>query len=299
MSQQDDDPAADCDGGVFYDLDDALTVKPDIVVIANPTSLHLPVLQAALDAGAAVFVEKPISHTLEGVNEVVALAEQRQATVAVGCQLRFHPALARLKALIDERKLGRIVAVHAQQAEYLPSYHPYEDYRQSYAARRDLGGGVILTQIHELDYLQWIFGVPTSVYALGGTIGDLGIDVEDSVTALLSCEPAEGPVAISLHLDYLQRPPRRSCVVVGDGGTIEVDLIEPSLTWTNTDGDVMERNAYPDFERSQLFLDEMRQFLGATASGSRVAVTLAEGVDTLRTAMALHASLESGQVERP
>jgi len=299
LAQSRDDPTVDCDGGVYFDLDRALSDQPDIVVIATPTSLHLPVLRAALEIGAAVFVEKPISHDLEGVNEVMALAEDRNATVAVGCQLRFHPALQSLKSLTGGGAIGRVLSVRAEQGEYLPSYHPYEDYRQSYAARKDLGGGVVLTQIHELDYLQWIFGAPTAVYALGGTIGDLEIDVEDSVTALLACETAARPVPISLHLDYLQRPPRRGCVVTGAEGSIAVDLLKPSLTWTNADNVILQEEDYPDFQRSELFLAEMRHFLAAASTGSEVAVTLAEGARALRTAMAIKTSLSSGRVERP
>src|SRR5204863_1605636 len=106
-------------------------------------------------------------------DELIATARSRDAVVAVGCQLRSHPALRRLHDLLAEGVLGRLIAVHVEQGEYLPGWHSYEDYRQSYAARRELGGGVVLTQIHELDYVHWLFGLPQRVFAVGGRLGSL------------------------------------------------------------------------------------------------------------------------------
>jgi predicted dehydrogenase len=292
-----DRPEEVCDGGVFYDLEEALATRPELVVIATPTSLHLDAAMAALRSGAAVFIEKPIAHSLEGVDELNRLASEYGATVTIGCQLRFHPALRALKRLIDDGKLGRLVAVHAEQGEYLPSYHPYEDYRESYAARRDLGGGVVLTQIHELDYLQWIFGVPRSVYAVGGTVGALGIDVEDTVDALLANQIDGKPLAIHVHLDFLQRPSRRRCRVVGDMGCIEVDLLEPSLVWTGSDGEIRLEERYPGFDRSELFVEEMRSFVEAVDGSHDVEVGLAHATDTLRIAVAVRESMKTGEAQ--
>ena len=101
--------------------------------------------------------------------------------------MRFHPCLQRLHELVQEKKVGRILSVRAEIGEYLPGWHTYEDYRQMYASRQDLGGGVILSQIHELDYLYWLFGLPRSVYALGGHLSRLEIDVEDTADILMEC----------------------------------------------------------------------------------------------------------------
>lgn len=290
-------PDADCDGGVFFDLDEALAGRPDIVVVSTPTSLHLRFVEAAVLAGSAVFVEKPISHDMDGVAELANLIVDRGATVAVGCQLRFHPSLIDLERLVRQGVPGQLITVDVEQAEYLPSYHPYEDYRSSYAARRDLGGGVLLTQIHELDYLQWLFGVPTRVFAMGGRIGNLEIDVEDSVSALLAQDFQGHPLAVRLHLDYLQRPPRRTCRVVGEDASIHVDLRNPSTTVTDNAGNIVQHDEYPEFSRSELFLKEMSEFLAAARGERSVTVDFAHAVDTLRTASAIRTSMETGQAQ--
>ena len=287
----------DCNGGVFTDIGAALAAGPDIVLVCNPTRLHVPVAYAAVRAGASVFLEKPLSDDLQGVAELQALAAERQAVVAVGCQLRYHPALLRLRELLGKEALGRLVTAQVEEGEYLPGWHPYEDYRESYAARRDLGGGVVLTQIHELDYVHWLFGLPRRVYAVGGTLGSLDIDVEDTASALFHHHVDGRSVPVHVHLDYLQRPPRRTCRVVGEDGSIAVDLRAPSLVWTDADGRVVERDDYEDFERAHMFVDELADFIDCVRHHRAPEVGLAHAADTLRLALAVRRSLALGRLE--
>ena len=138
------------------DLAAALSEQPDAVFITNPSSMHLPVAQAAADAGCALFIEKPLAHTWEGVERLIQTVERRGSVAMLGYQMRFHPGLRRLKTLLHAGAIGRTVSARLDFGEYLPDWHPYEDYRESYAARRSLGGGVLLSQIHEFDYLCWL-----------------------------------------------------------------------------------------------------------------------------------------------
>lgn len=292
------DPETDCNGGVYTDLEAALAQRPQIVLVCNPTSLHAEVTAASVRAGAAVFVEKPLSHEPEGLEELARLVAERDAVVTVGCQLRYHPTLRRARQLLEEGVLGRLIAVHAEVGEYLPSFHPYEDYRRSYAARSDLGGGVVLTQIHEIDYLQWFFGPPASVFAVGGRLGELEIDVEDTASALLACCVEGRPLPVHVHLDYLQRPSRRSCSIRGTDGSLELDLRQPSLRWSDDAGTVILEERYEGFERNDMFLDELRHFLAAARHEEAVAVSLQEGIDAVRIASALRRSLVTGELER-
>lgn len=297
LTAENGDPEADCNGGVFTDLDEALATGPDVVLVCTPSRLHIGPAIAAVRAGAAVFVEKPLSADMTGVDQLVAEARAHDAVVAVGCQLRFHPALRELRVMLRDGAVGTLLAVHVEQAEYLPSFHPYEDYRQSYASRRSLGGGVALTQIHELDYLQWLFGLPRRLFAVGGTLGDLEIDVEDTVSALLECRLDHAPLPVHVHLDYLQRPPRRTCRVVGTEGTISLDLREPLLVRTDNSGNVLEENRFPGHVRARMFTDELRAFLEAARRERPPEVGLDHAVGTLRIAEAMLASMRDGTVQ--
>ena len=136
--------------------------------------------------------------------------------------------------MLAARAIGRIVAVRAEVGEYLPGWHPYEDYRQMYASRADLGGGVVLSQIHEIDYLYWLFGMPRRLMAMGGHLSSLEIDVEDTASILMECVVDGRPIPVHLHQDYVQRPPSRTCQIIGDDGKILVDF--RSLSVTHFDG---------------------------------------------------------------
>ena len=115
----------------------------------------------------------------------------------VGYQLRFHPCLLALQRALHENSLGHLLSVRAHVGEYLPGWHPYEDYRQMYASRSDLGGGVLVTQIHEFDYLYALFGLPRRVFAIGGHWSHLEIDVEDVASTLMEFQFAGATFARS------------------------------------------------------------------------------------------------------
>ena len=140
--------------------------KPDAVVVANPTALHLDIAIPAAEAGCHLFLEKPISGSLGRVDQLEATAKRSGSRILVGFQFRFHPTLRKAAELIAAGDLGKILTIHAHWGEYMPNWHPWEDYRQAYAAREDLGGGVIRTLTHPLDYVRWLGGEVTEVRAL-------------------------------------------------------------------------------------------------------------------------------------
>src|ERR1700733_4842501 len=215
---------------VFPSLDAALAENPAIAFICNPSNLHVQATLACIRAGCDVFVEKPLSDSMVGIDELVRAAVEQKRIAMVGYQLRFHPCLRKLAETVHSGALGNLLGVRATIGEYLPAWHPYEDYRQMYAARADLGGGVVLSQIHEFDFLYSLFGLPDSVYAIGGHWSELEIDVEDTASILMESSVNGRPLPIQLHQDYLQSPPNRQCEVIGDRGRTVMDLQAQTVT---------------------------------------------------------------------
>lgn len=275
----------------FQDLDAALAERPDAVFVCNPTSLHAATALAAMEAGCHVFIEKPLADTADAIGPMIQLACRKQLVAAVGYQMRCHPALLRARELIRGGAIGPVRSVRAEFGEYLPDAHPYEDYRISYAARAALGGGVILCYIHEFDYLFWMFGMPVTLSTTGGRLGALEIDVEDTAVTNMQCCVDGHRVTIEVRQNFLQRPPARTCTVVGDRGTISVDLRGSTL---RAEGAVTEVSTYP-IARNELFLQELRHFLSALAGQAAPIVTLAEAAQSLKIALAAKASLISGE----
>lgn len=265
--------------------------QPDAVVVANPTALHLPVALAAAQANCHLFLEKPVSHSLDGLDQLQA--EARHLQVLVGFQFRFHPGLEAVRQLLQDGAIGRVICAQVHWGEYLPGWHPWEDYRQGYSARSDLGGGVLLTLCHPFDYLRWLLGEVQTVSATVGQLSQLDLDVEDVADVTLQFE--SGAIA-TVHLDYVQRPPNHGLQIIGQAGTIR---------WNNADGAVQCYRAEADawttipaaaeFERNTLFMDEMRHFLDCIAGSCPPRVTLQDGVQALAIALAAKQSASEGR----
>lgn len=280
---------------VFTTLEDALAENPSAVIIANPTSMHLSVARAAAEAGCHLFVEKPISHTLEGVEELLGIIKEKKLVTLVGYQWRFHPMLEHIKNMLERETIGKVISVMAEFGEYLPHWHPYEDYRQSYAARHELGGGVLLTQIHDFDYLGWLFGWPKRVFCSGGKLSSLEIDVEDTANTMLECEIDGRQVPIHVHQDYVQTPHVRGFKVIGDEGRIEVDLANSTFTLFNK-GQEVDTPRFDTIDRNQIFLAEMNHFLACIEGNAVSRLTAEESVNSLRVALAARESLRTGTI---
>ena len=212
----------------------------------------------------------------------------------VGYQLRFHPCLRALAETVKSGILGSLLGVRATVGEYLPNWHPYEDYRQMYAARADLGGGVVLSQIHEFDYLYSLFGVPSRIYALGGHWSDLEIDVEDTASILMECSFAKrpssrptpsrlSPVTSFPTVRSDRRPwPRRH----GSACTDRKCLYARELQHPRS-------RSFAGFERNQLFIDQLKHFLDCVKSRTKPVVDLHDGSQSLRMALAAKKSIET------
>lgn len=281
---------------VFDDLNQALAQKPDAVFICNPTSMHIPVALAAAECGYPIFIEKALSHNLDGVSELIRMVEDKGITAMVGYQMRFHPCLKALQEIVRTGGIGRILAVNAEVGEYMPGWHKYEDYREMYASRKDLGGGVIVSQIHEFDYILWLFGFPNRVFALGGHLSSLEIDVEDVAAISMEVNVDGGIVPVHLHQDYIQRPPSRTCKVIGDKGKVVIDFAELTVVHYAENGIVAAEYDFTGFDRNQLFIDELTHFLSCIKNKVDPCVTIRDGAQSLRMALAAKESLETGVV---
>ncbi len=294
---------------VETDLREALKKhKPDAVIVANPTSLHLETAVPAAEAGCHILLEKPISGSSVGLSQLEAAVQKSGSKVLVAFQFHFHPGLMRAKQLISNGEIGRIISAHVHFGEYLPAWHPWEDYRQGYAARSDLGGGVVLTQCHSLDYLPWLVGKVKSVWGFTGKISDLEVDVED--TAEIGLRFESGALG-NLHLDFNQQPPAHRFEIIGTKGTIKWDLSDGTTRIYRASAESLaistgrdikaggEWEAYPlpeGWERNVMFLDQMKHFVDVIHGKAEPTCPLEAGVRVQHLVEAIHKSNATGQV---
>ena len=272
----------------YADLDEALAARPDAVFVCTPSSQHLEIARRAALAGCHLFIEKPLSHTLDGIEELRGTVASRGLVALLGCQWRYHPTVRWLRRALDAGEFGRVHRARIEYAEYLPDWHPYEDYRASYAARRALGGGVVLTQIHDYDLAWWLFGAPRVVTASGGHLSDLEIDVEDTVDAHLD----GGSIPVTIRQSFASRPPRRAITLETDRGCVTIDLLAARVS--TADG-LPSPPGRGEYRRNDMFVDEARHFLACLSGAASPEVSLDDGIAVLRLALAVKASLDSGR----
>lgn len=273
-------------------LEEALAHRPKAALVCSPPALQLGVARAAVDAGCHLFVEKPIAPALDGLDDLLAAARTRGVATLVGYNMRFHPQLRRIRGWLEAGRIGRVCSLRAEVGQWLPDWHPWEDYRRMYSARRALGGGVVLDLIHELDYVRWLFGPVTEVRAWAGRTSSLEIDTEDTAEIVLRF--AGGAVG-SVHLDYVQRAPARGCRIVGEEGTIVWDFFADELRLFEAARGEWRVERLEDYERNAMYRDEMAHFLALIAGRERSAVDLAEGIESLRLALAVKEASEGGR----
>ncbi len=268
--------------------------KPDAVIVANPTALHLDVAIPTAEAGCAILLEKPISHSTERLDQLEAAVRKSGSKVLVGFQFRFHPGLLRAKQLIADGEIGRLISAHVHFGEYLPAWHPWEDYRKGYAARADMGGGVLLTQCHSLDYLPWLMGRVESVWGFLAKLSDLEIDVDD--TAKIGTRFESGALG-SLHLDYNQQPPSHHFEIIGAKGSLQWDLSDGATRIYRAEKKDWE--AYPlpaGWERNVMFMEQMKHFVSVVHGQAEPSCTLNDGIKVQQLVHAIQESNSMGSI---
>ncbi|RLD18663.1 MAG: hypothetical protein DRI36_00805 [Caldiserica bacterium] len=247
---------------VYSDLEKALKEsKPFVSFITNPTSLHVETAYKCALAGSHLFIEKPISHKVgKKERRLLSIVRRKNLKVMVGYMMRFHPAFKKIKNLIQKGSIGKPLFSRSVWGEYLPDWHPWEDYRISYAGRRELGGGPALTLSHDIDMAIWLFGKPVSVTGVPSFGSHLEINTEHAVDILIRFESG---VVSNIHLDYIQSPPTRIWEVVCDYGRVIFDYYNGKLC-------LFKKGKKFQFdvrvERNKLFIDEIKYFFKCIAT---------------------------------
>jgi len=215
-------------------IDEAYEHNPDLAVIAMPTAFHAEHIIKAAERGVDVFVEKPGATNIKEAKNIVSAVKLNDVRFFISYQRRFHPLISKFKEIIKCGDIGKVMSIKITIASNVPDWHPYEDFRQLYACRSDLGGGVLTTETHEIDFLTWIFGAPKKVFCVRGCRGPFDIDVEDSAELLLDY----GSFATQLSMCFMQKKQQRTFEVFGQNGWIKLDLnaqeIEKGVNGLNT-----------------------------------------------------------------
>ncbi|MCP4594357.1 MAG: aminotransferase class III-fold pyridoxal phosphate-dependent enzyme [bacterium] len=290
---------ADAHGAVavFESLEDALLQRADAAVLCTPTGLHLEGLSRCVADRVPVYVEKPIAARVQpALLHVLREADASCCTIVVGANLRYMPGAAELTGLLREKRLGRLVGIHAHAGAYLPEWRPnreLRDYRQSYSANPN-EGGAMLDFVHEFDLMRWWGGEVQTVSALIRHASDLQIEAEDVADVLLKF--ASGATG-TLHVDYLERVPRRFIQLLFTEGRAIWDVIAQKVEVVDAAGEVTTPVDLPDYDIDHCYQDALGDFLRAIGDlgQARCVQTGWDGAAALALVDAARASAETSR----
>ena len=279
--------------GVFLDIDSALSfVNFDIALVCSPPYLNVEQTKKLLSSNVNVFVEKPLSNTLENIDDLVALSKNKNKVVQIGYNWRFYKGLKFIQEILNKGSIGRILWVRSEFGKYLPEWRPQQDYRNNYTAIKSEGGGIIFDASHELDYLKWLFGDIHSVFCVSDRLGDLDIDVEDTASIILNF--SSGCIG-EVHLDFIQRTQTKSCKIVGSEGTLFWDYNGEESSISIFDSKTNETEKFDmSCDPNDKYIDELESFLDCVKNKRSPIVDLDNAIDTLKIIMAAYESSDKG-----
>ena len=264
-------------------IEEALSSPPDLAVIASPNRFHVEQANACARIGCHLLIEKPLGSDVDGVDELISEIEAQGLFAHVGSNWKFHAAFAAMKRLLDERRVGQVTGAQVLAGQWLPDWHPWEDFRKGYSARADLGGGVVLDS-HELDYLTWLLGPVRETTGMTAHSGALDIETED-VAAI--CLRFESGALATLQLDYIQREYRRRYHISGDAGTIEWDVRSGVVNCYRAETGRTETIETPLGDVNDMYVAQMQHVLDGVRGGVAPVTPVAVAAKVLAMQIAL------------
>ncbi len=242
----------------IYDKKEFLALEIDGYILSNPTSLHIEALNLVCSKNKAIFIEKPFTNSLAEMNSVKDIETNK---IQIGFCLRFHEIAERIKEIIDTNQLGDIYHSRLYVGQYLPSWHPYTDYRTEYFSKKELGGGSIRTLSHEIDLAIHFFGKPISFKTFKNKISDLEIDVDDYALLLLQYKKHLSRIEI----DFLNKKKERRGILFGTKADLHYDFFENTIKLYDTNTDLILNEKLP---KGNMYYNQMKAFLKLVNSGT-------------------------------
>jgi predicted dehydrogenase len=249
---------------IITNWNDALAKKPLAAIICTPTAQHLQQTLDCINNGIHVLVEKPIAHENIDATSIIEAIQKNNVLVQVAYMMRYHPLLKQVKTFVESKQFGNLVNIQTFWGEYLPAWHPWEDYRTSYAAQKESGGGAALTLSHDIDVANWIAGADVNRFAAFPN-HHTALEVNTNAAFDLSIAYANN-VTAHVHVNYCQPIAQRWYKFIFDQAVMDVDFFKSSLSISTKEN--VEEVLLPSFDRNDLFIAQAKDFFQRIASGN-------------------------------
>ena len=255
---------------------DSLPNSIDFVIISNVTSMHEATILEMLHYKFPLFIEKPVLGSLNKADEILKKIEKENILTYVACNLRFHPAIKFTKNYLATNK-PRINEVNIYCGSYLPDWRPNRDFKTVYSANKEMGGGVHLDLIHEIDYCLWLFGFPESFIVSKQSVSSLAISAIDSVNYHLTYID----FGVNITLNYYRRDAKRTLEILTNDDTLTIDLIKSNVR-SNLTGNVLFQS---EMKIEDTYIDQIRYFIDKVKSKEQPMNSFKNALQVLKIAM--------------
>jgi predicted dehydrogenase len=239
--------------------EDVLSIKPFAAIICTPSRMHARQLAQCLESQMHVLVEKPLIASDEESRQLerILLNQPAQSMhVQVAYMLRYHPFVLAVKEMMAANTYGPLLKIITYWGEYLPAWHPWEDYRQSYAAKTELGGGVALTLSHDVDLICHLLNAqPENCHTVKQHFSPLEVQTDSAAEIVMKFESG---VVTNTHLNFFEKHPRRYYRFLFEEATVEYDYLENELR-TAHQGKI-SKTSFSGFERNDMFRAQFLDF---------------------------------------
>ena len=245
----------------WYEVD---KFKPDIAIIANPAPFHSQIGIKLAKRGVHLLVEKPMSNLSSDADLLASECKENKVLLKVGYNLRYLSSLKAFKRFIENKIVGDLISVRAEVGQYLPSWRKGIDYRETVSACKDLGGGVLLELSHEIDYLNWLFGTPVSIFGIISKQSSLDIDVEDNVDLLIRYRVKKQEnsfLVANLTMDFIRLNPIRQCTVIGSTSSIRWNGLANTVEQYDSSEDTWIEIFKGEDTISETYFAQMKDFI--------------------------------------
>ena len=251
----------------------------DFAIIANETYKHVETANTLAESGIDLFIEKPISDSATKAISLKKIAENKDIKIFVAYNFRFLGAIQYIKNQISSGIIGSLYFAEIEVGQYLPSWRPLSDYRESYSARKEQGGGAALDLSHEIDYMRYLFGDPVSWKIMKSKVSDLDINSEDIFKGIYRFSNG---FLCSVHMDYIRHNKKRGINIVGSKGTLECDFIKKYIKMQKNSGEISLIEDAHLFDVDESYKSELNHFIECIEKDKTPQITLDDGSEVLK-----------------